>query len=106
MICAVFKGQGKKLSGFELTGHADAGEYGQDIVCAAVSALAISTVNGLERLTGADLAVEQDEQNGGFLAVVLKDPDNSAAQLLLQNLRLALNDVAQTYSDYLKINAE
>ncbi|MDN3536947.1 ribosomal-processing cysteine protease Prp [Limosilactobacillus fermentum] len=33
-----------------MTGHAESGPDGQDIVCAAVSALTITTVNGLERV--------------------------------------------------------
>lgn len=46
------------------------------------------------------------KKNGGYLAVTLKDLHNSAAQLLLHNFQLALKDVAQTYSNYLKIKAE
>jgi uncharacterized protein YsxB (DUF464 family) len=57
-------------------------------------------------LAKADLLVKQDEKNGGYLAVTLKDLHNSAAQLLLHNFQLALKDVAQTYSNYLKIKAE
>ena len=36
-----------RIIGFKLTGHADSSPYGSDIVCSAVSALSISTVNGL-----------------------------------------------------------
>jgi uncharacterized protein len=39
-------------SASELTGHADAGKTGQDIVCAAVSAVSIGAVNGIEGLAG------------------------------------------------------
>ena len=35
------------LSGFSVTGHAGAGEYGQDIVCAAVSSATYMTANDL-----------------------------------------------------------
>ena len=40
----------QRITSFKMTGHADSGPYGQDIVCAAVSALSISTVNGLEQV--------------------------------------------------------
>ncbi len=33
----------QRITSFKMTGHADSGPYGQDIVCAAVSALSIST---------------------------------------------------------------
>ncbi|MSE22463.1 ribosomal-processing cysteine protease Prp, partial [Lactobacillus parabuchneri] len=47
MIQATIKHYRGHVSGFTITGHADAGEYGQDIVCSAVSVLSITTVNGL-----------------------------------------------------------
>lgn len=40
----------QKITSFKMTGHAESGPDGQDIVCAAVSALTITTVNGLERV--------------------------------------------------------
>ncbi len=50
-----------------MTGHADAGPYGSDIVCAGVSALAISTVNGIASLAGFEPIVEMNEEEGGYL---------------------------------------
>ena len=45
MIKGTFKrNDSGRIVSFELTGHAQAGEYGKDIVCAAASALAISAV--------------------------------------------------------------
>ena len=35
---------------FRITGHAGAGEYGEDIVCAAVSALSINAINSVSHL--------------------------------------------------------
>ena len=40
--------------GFEITGHAGYAEYGQDIVCAAVSVLALNMANSVERLQTID----------------------------------------------------
>ena len=37
--------------GFKLEGHAGSGEYGKDIVCAAISILSINTVNSLEKFS-------------------------------------------------------
>ncbi len=41
----------QRITSFKMTGHADSGPYGQDIVCAAVSALSISTVIVLSAVT-------------------------------------------------------
>lgn len=105
LIQAHFNYRSGKLSGFELKGHADAGEYGQDIVCSAVSVLAINTVNSLEKLAQSKPQVLSDDENGGFLKVKLSDdqvqlPD---VQLLLQSFELGIRDVANSYGKYIKI---
>ncbi len=46
---------GNKIKGFYLSGHADYGPKGQDIVCAGVSALAQGALLGLEEVIGAKL---------------------------------------------------
>ncbi|WP_281165062.1 ribosomal-processing cysteine protease Prp [Liquorilactobacillus sicerae] len=104
MIKAAFKYQGQKISGFALRGHAGSGIYGEDIVCAAVSALSINTVNSLQQLTNAHLEIQQDEANGGYLDVTVAEIDQDAVQLLLASLRLGLLDIAATYKKYLKVS--
>ncbi|KAF9404136.1 hypothetical protein HW555_014497, partial [Spodoptera exigua] len=51
---------------FEVTGHAESGPYGSDVVCAAVSALTISTVNGIDALAGFEPIVETNEDESGY----------------------------------------
>lgn len=104
MIKASFKYQGQEINGFVLSGHAGSGIYGEDIVCAAVSALAINTVNSLQRLVNAHLKVQQDETNGGYLDVTVVESDQAAVQLLLASLRLGLLDIATSYKKYLQVN--
>ena len=68
MIKGTFKrNDAGQIVSFTLTGHADAGPYGSDIVCAGVSALAISTVNGIASLAGFEPIVEMNEEEGGYL---------------------------------------
>lgn len=92
---------------FNLTGHADAGEYGQDIVCAAVSAVSIGAVNGVEALAGFTPNVDADEVNGGHLQLVI-DQDLTGeqmhiTQILLENLALSMQSIAESYGDYVQI---
>ncbi|MGX7199100.1 ribosomal-processing cysteine protease Prp [Enterococcus nangangensis] len=95
------------ISQFVLTGHADSAPYGSDIVCAAVSALAISTVNGIEALAGFEPAVVMDNDQGGHLAMTLADDMNgeqlTISQILLENLLLGLQSVASENAEYLEI---
>ena len=92
----------RRITKFEITGHADAGPYGQDIVCAAVSALAISTINGLDRVVHNKPAVESDDQNGGLLKVTSLGVDHDS-QLLLNTLLNGLADIQESYPDNIKV---
>lgn len=40
-----------RITGFDISGHAGLADSGYDIICSAVSALAINTVNSIENLT-------------------------------------------------------
>ncbi|GAA3021727.1 ribosomal-processing cysteine protease Prp [Tetragenococcus solitarius] len=108
MIKGTFKRNGSgRIISYEITGHADAGEYGNDIVCAAVSVLAISTVNGIDSLAGVKPIVKSNEDEGGYLYVEL--PSNSTQeqsniiQILLENLLLGMQSVQEQYNDYIQL---
>ncbi|MGM9892266.1 ribosomal-processing cysteine protease Prp [Limosilactobacillus sp.] len=103
MIRAHFKlDSNRRITNFTITGHADAGPYGQDIVCAAVSALAISTINGLEHVVHVKPQVESDNQNGGLLKVAQLGVDHDS-QLLLNTLMNGLLDVQESYPDNIEV---
>ena len=92
---------------FELSGHAEAGPYGSDIVCAAVSALAISTVNGIEALAGFEPIIETNEDEGGYLYVEVVSKINqeqkNIAQILFENLLLGLQSIETENIEFIQI---
>ena len=90
---------------FEMTGHADSGPYGSDIVCAACSALAISTVNELNRVSDHKPVVKSDSKNGGFLSVSSISGEHDS-QLLVDALFHGLNDVAHSYAKYIQVESK
>lgn len=92
----------QRVTSFKMTGHADAGPYGQDIVCAAVSALSISTINGLEQVVHQAPVVEQDSDNGGFLQVTELDLGRES-QVLLQTLLNGLLDIQENYPQNIQV---
>jgi hypothetical protein len=79
--------------------------HGDSHVCAAVSMLAINTVNSIEALTKADFSCEHDEINWGYINFTLKSPRQSSpgkeAGLLLDAMILGLESVAATHPDEL-----
>lgn len=93
--------------GFELSGHAQAGEYGQDIVCAAVSSQVILMENSLEQLLQVKTLVEADEEAGGYIKLSVPNGLNVTqqhdVQLLLRHLAYALEALATEYPKYIAI---
>ena len=46
------------MIGFHVEGHAGYADYGQDIVCSAVSVLVINCINSIDELTDASVLLE------------------------------------------------
>lgn len=103
MINATFTRDSKQnILEFRMTGHADSGPYGQDIVCAAVSALAISTVNGLKQVVHSEPEVISNETDGGLLKVLQLD-QRRETQILLATFANGINDIAANYPANIKV---
>ena len=81
------------LTGFSLSGHAGAGEYGQDIVCASISSAALMTANTITEVIGAAADIAEDD---GFLSVTVNSriPD---CQDVLSGFRLHIQAHAEEY---------
>ena len=94
------------LTGYRAEGHAGYAESGSDIVCAAVSALTQSTLNGLRSVLKAPVMYQVDDQSA-FLEVRLTPEATQAqveqAQLLLVTLLEGLQAVEQSYPRNVRI---
>ncbi len=91
------------IDSFLILGHADSGPYGQDLVCAAVSAVTIGTINNLEKLTKIQPHIVLDEVNGGHLGCQVNDEVSHDTGLLLENLFEILKDIAASYPDNIQV---
>ena len=80
----------------ECSGHAGYAEAGNDIICAAVSALMINTANSLEQLTEDDMTVDQAE-DGGWLKISLSETPSDRALVLMDSLALGLEWIEKAY---------
>lgn len=93
-----------RIDSFSIKGHAFHGEPGEDIVCAAVSAVSIGTVNAIKKLIDVQLPATMDS---GWLSSKIPVQANSAAeekvQLLLEAMLTTLSSIAQTYSDHVSV---
>ncbi len=103
---SIYKNAENLITGFRLSGHADYSEYGSDVVCSAVSALVINTINSIENFTSDQFRLEQDEKKG-IMDFHVMDPMSSNTNLLLSSLALGLQGINDEYSDkYIKLRQE
>ena len=75
--------------------------HGDQIVCAAVSALAINTANSIELLTQAKFSCEYENER--FIDFRLVDKADANARLLLKSLQLGIHAIADEYPNELTI---
>lgn len=103
--CTLFVDSASRITGFSIKGHSGYAEEGSDIVCAGISALAITTENALCQLVKLSPAERGGED--GFLEVMLPQGMTDAqlhdAQLLLSALHIGLENIAQAYPDYVRL---
>lgn len=108
MIYAYFNSQDKQIINFTLSGHAEAGPYGHDLVCAAVSALTIGTANNLSRLAEVEPEIDANEEDGGFVEIILPTvvdkKQQDTAQILLRSLYYSLLDIQEEYGEFLSVS--
>ncbi|RXZ84528.1 ribosomal-processing cysteine protease Prp [Paenibacillaceae bacterium] len=97
--------QKKRIVSFEISGHADFARKGEDIVCSAISAISVGTVNSIETLTGLELPAQM--KDGWLQSEVPQLADaavDAKAQLLLESMVVMLDTVQQSYGDYVVIH--
>ncbi|WP_079479537.1 ribosomal-processing cysteine protease Prp [Halobacillus salinus] len=102
----MFRSQGS-ITGFEVSGHAESGPYGHDLVCSAVSAVTFGSVNAVMKLCEIEPDVEQGG-DGGYLKITLPeglhDDVHVKAQVLLEGMQVSLETIEYDYDQYIKIS--
>ena len=90
-------------AGFRFKGHAGYAKAGQDIVCAAVSALCINAINSLEAFTHDTFKVKADEKEG-LMQLKFTGTVSRESRLLMDSLKLGLEGIEQdNNAEYLSV---
>lgn len=84
-------------------GHAGAAPYGEDIVCAAISMLSQTSILGLHEV--AKQAMEY-QMKDGELHILLSEPINESGQAILETMFLGIKNVADQYSDFVRVSEQ
>jgi len=95
-----FRNDNDRLYGFKIANH------GNPIVCAAVSALTINTVNSIELLTGEKFSRFVCKRCGIIKISIPKLEEGNQSndtELLLKSFLLGLTDIQKEYSKHIKI---
>ena len=100
MIRAAFSIRGDTAA-FTVTGHAGAGEQGEDIICAAVSSAAYMTVNTVTEILGVDADAEDSD---GYMR--FRSSGSRAAADIVKGLRLHMEQLARQYPEHVTITTE
>lgn len=85
-----------KIIGFLTSGHAEYDVHGQDIICSAISALIINTMNSIEQFTSDTFEYKDDEKTGVIDFKIVSDLSDKS-DLLLQSLFLGLQGIQNDY---------
>jgi len=96
MITAEFIKKDSFLIGFKVSGHANFGEYGQDIVCASVSSAVQLVCNTITECFKVNAKVSVDEHNGISLKLMDTSMDNPCTTVI-EGLRLHLEVLSKDF---------
>lgn len=97
----IYQDKDCRFVGFDCQDHAEYAQAGSDIVCAAVSALTISCMNGIETLCEDSFTQDIDEKNA--LIQYRLTTFGHDAQLLFHSMVLGLEEIESNYSEYIDI---
>lgn len=109
MTKAVFTVKKGRIISLICQGHSGYAEAGQDIVCAAVSAVLQSAALGIMQVAKVKVQYRTDERTG---LLSLNVPDNLApevahdVEVILRTALAGVRDIAAGYSQYVKVEVK
>ena len=98
-----YQNSNKHCAGFTVSDHAGYDVEGSDIVCAAISALVINTINSIDAFCEDEFVAESDEENAR-ITLKLKEEPSESCLLLLNSLILGLQGMEDgPYKEFIDI---
>ena len=104
MVSVIFYKKNNSYYRVECSGHAGDAPAGENIVCAAISALIINCFNSVERFT--EDFVSSETSKDGITSLQLKENISEKGELLVRSLEFGLNEIARDNRQYLKISVK
>ncbi|MEJ8303133.1 ribosomal-processing cysteine protease Prp [Saccharibacillus sacchari] len=105
VIVQILRSPDGKITGFKVEGHAGYADRGEDIVCSAISAITVGTVNSVEVLAGTEM---KTRMKNGFLSGTLppmeSDELKTKAQVILESMVVMLKTIETSYREYIRLD--
>ncbi|MCI8394014.1 MAG: ribosomal-processing cysteine protease Prp [Bacilli bacterium] len=102
MIHITLKRKNQIVTEIYLKGHALYEDYGKDIVCAGVSAILTTTINGILKIKENAITYLQKKD---FFQITIQSQDN-VTKALIENMLDLFQELAKTYPKNIKIEGE
>ena len=93
-----------RITGFSVSGHSGYAEAGQDIVCAAISAVVTMAEATINDVCGAKAKVRvKEEQARITLTLPASCDEEESVQAVLSGMMLTLISMREDYPDYIEV---
>jgi len=95
-----------QIQAFEISGHANSGPYGYDLVCAGVSAVSFGAVNAAIQLCDVELTIDQAGECGYLYIEIpstLSDQKSTQIQLIFEAMLISLQTIERDYNQFIHI---
>jgi hypothetical protein len=108
MISVKIQGKKNRASEIIVSGHAGFADHGEDIVCAAVSVLTISILNGLTEILGRKDLGEVVEE--GYVRFIIPEITDESMKMktdtLISTYLLGIRGIKEAYGDYIQFEEQ
>ncbi len=98
MIKVLYEVRDERYVSLDVSGHAEYGEYGKDLICASASSIMFGLMNALDAL-GEDVLIEQEDNR-----IMIEDHSSSdVVQDYFELVIMQMKTIEASYGDFIRV---
>lgn len=98
MIKVLYEVRDERYVSLDVSGHAEYGEYGKDLICASASSIMFGLMNALDAL-GEDVLIEQEDNR-----IMIEDHSSSqVVQDYIELVIMQMKTIEASYGDFIRV---
>ncbi len=98
MIKAIFEHEYGLYRSLDVSGHAEYGDYGKDLICASVSSIMFGFMNALDALEE-DVQISQEENR----IIITDHSDSKVVQDYFELVIMQMKTIEASYGNFIKV---